>query len=216
MKRLVVSLLAAFASSPAFAQEPDLSSPAATARTYLLATKANDVETAKKCWTINDDNVSGTLDVVVGMWIETRRLVTATQAKFGADGLKFLGRWNRPSCTDRAIDCTLERVAAASVRRGETAARLVVAWTPEDRESDPAFLCDAPFRLRRVGGEWKLDASVLTEQGRPFWAVWRDEMAVMKDLTAGIEKGQFKDVADFERELKARVAALKAKYERKD
>lgn len=213
--RVALYLFAVLAGPPAHAQEPDLSSPVATARTYLLATRANDIETAKKCWAI-DDNVSGTLDVVVGMWIETRRLVAATHAKFGPDGLKLLGRWNRPSCTDRAIDRTLARVGDATVRRGETAARLVVAWTPEDRGSDPAFLCDAPFRLRRVGGEWKLDANVVTEQGGPFWAVWRDEMTAMKDLTAGIEKGQFKDLTEFEHELKARVAALKAKYERKD
>jgi hypothetical protein len=38
----------------------------------------------------------------------------------------------------------------------------------------------------------------------------------MKDLTAGLEKGQFKDMAEFKRELKARVDALKAKHERKD
>ena len=224
MKRLAVCLIATFASSPAFAGEPDLTSPAAAARSYLLATRANDVETAKKCWTVDDGNASGTLDVVVGMWIETRKLVAATDAKFGPERVKLLGRWNRPSCTDRAIDRTLERVAAATLREGETAARLVVTWAPEDRESDPAFLCEAPFRLRRSGDQWKLDANVFTGVERAsdlfatgkLWAVWRDEMAVMKDLTAGLEKGQFNDVAEFERELKARVDALKAKYERKD
>jgi hypothetical protein len=215
MKRLGLCLLTAFATSPAFAREPDLSSPTATVRSYLAATRANDLETAKKCWTVDDDNVSGTLDVVVGMWIETRRLVAATGAKFGEDGLKLLGRWNRPSCTDRAIDRTLERVAAATLREGETAARLVVAWAPEDRQADPAFLCEAPFRLRRAGDRWKLDASVSTSEGG-LWPIWRDEMAIMKDLTAGLEKGQFKDMAEFKRELKARVDALKAKHERKD
>jgi hypothetical protein len=48
-----------------------------------------------------------------------------------------------------------------------------------------------------------------------IWSVCRDEMAVMNDLTAAIEKGQFKNSADFERELQSRVAVLKAKYERK-
>jgi hypothetical protein len=224
MTRLALCLLAAFASSPAFAGDPDLSSPAAAARSYLLATRANDVETAKKCWTVDDGNATGTLDVVVGMWIESRKLVAATAARFGADGLKLLGRWNRPTCTDRAIDRTLERVAAATTRAGDTAARLVVAWDPQDRQADPAFLCEAPFRLRRAGDQWKLDANVFTGVEKAselfasgkLWAVWRDEMAVMKDLTAGLEKGQFKDVAEFGRELKARVDALKAKYERKD
>lgn len=224
MKRLALCLLAAFASLPAFAGEPDLSSPSAAVRSYLLATKANDLETAKKCWAVDDDNVSGTLDVVVGMWIETRKLVAATDAKFGAGGLKLLGRWDRPSCTNQAIDRTLERVAAATLREGETAARLVVAWAPADRQADPAFLCEAPFRLRRVGDQWKLDANVFTGVEKAadlfatgkLWAVWRDEMAIMKDLTAGLVKDQFKEIAQFERELKGRVDVLKAKYERKD
>jgi hypothetical protein len=224
MKRLAVCLVAAFVSPPAFAGEPDLTSPAVAVRSYLLATKANDVESAKKCWTVDDGNASGTLDVVVGMWIETRKLVATTDARFGAEGLKLLGRWNRPSCTDRAIDRTLERVAGATLREGETAARLVVPWAPEDQKADPAFLCEAPFRLRRAGDQWKLDANVFTgvekasdlfETGK-LWAVWRDEMVIMKDLTAGLEKGQFKDLTEFERELKGRVDGLKAKYERKD
>ena len=217
MKRLALCLFAAFASSPALAGDPDLSSPTAAVRSYLAATKANDVETARKCWTA--DAATDTLDVVVGMWIETRKLVTATDAKFGAEGLKLLGRWNRPNCTDRAIDRTLERVAAARVRAGETAARLVVAWAPEDRTSDPAFLCDFPFRLSRSGDQWKLDASVLAGDSRAderAISIGRDEMAIMKDLTAGLEKGHFKEEADFERELKSRVEALKAKYEKKE
>ena len=219
MKRLALCLFAAFASSPAFAGDPDLSSPTAAVRSYLAATKANDFETAKKCWT--EGTATGTLDVVVGMWIETRKLVAATEAKFGADGVKLLGRWNRPSCTDRAIDRTLERIAVASVRQGETAARLVVTWRAADREAEPAFLCDFPFRLRRSGEQWKLDAGVLTgdvstdpSAGRAV-SIGRDEMAVMKELTAGLEKGQFKDVAEFEHALKSHVEALKAKYEKK-
>jgi hypothetical protein len=216
MKRLALCLFAAFASTPVFAGDPDLSSPTAAVRSYLAATKANDAETAKKCWT--EDAGTATLDVVVGMWVETRKLVAATEAKFGADGLKLLGRWNRPSCADRAIDRTMERVAAASVREGETAARLVINWHPEDRTTEPAFLADFPFRVRRSGDQWKLDASVLIGEGDPSAgraaAIGRDEMAIMKDLTAGLEKGQFKDVAEFEHELKSRVEALKAKFEK--
>ena len=217
MKRLALCLFAALGTSPAFAGDPDLSSPTAAVRSYLAATKANDVETAKKCWT--DDAGTGTLDVVVGMWVETRKLVAATDARFGPEGLKLLGRWNRPSCTDRAIERTLERVAAATVREGETAARLVIHWHPEDHTSEPAFLADFPFRVRRSGDQWKLDAGVLIGEGDPSavgraLAIGRDEMAIMKDLTASLEKGQIKELSEFERELKGRAATLKAKYEK--
>lgn len=224
MKHLTLCLFAAFTSLPAFAGDPDLSSSSAAVRSYLAATKANDAETAKKCWTIDETDGSGTLDVVVGMWIETRKLVAATDAKFGAAGLKLLGRWNRPACTDRAIDRTLERIASAELREGSSAARLVVAWQAEDRATDPAFLCDFPFRLRRSGEQWKLDGSVFTAgnaapgtlgDSRSI-SIGRDEMAIMKELTAGLEKGQFKELAEFERELKARVDLLKGKYENKE
>jgi hypothetical protein len=224
MKHLALCLFAVFASSPVFAGDPDLSSPSAAVRSYLAATKANDAETAKKCWMVNETDGSGTLDLVIGMWIETRKLVAATDANFGADGLKLLGRWNRSTCTDRAIDRTLERIASAELREGRTAARLAVAWQAEDRATDPAFLCDFPFRLRRAGEQWKLDASVFsagnatpgTSGDSRAISIGRDEMAIMKDLTAGLERGQFKDLGEFERELKTRVEALKAKYEKKE
>lgn len=48
-----------------------------------------------------------------------------------------------------------------------------------------------------------------------IWPIWRDEMQIMNGLTAAIEKGTIKDVAEFERELKSRVDVLKAKYEKK-
>lgn len=223
--RLLFTLLAAFASFPAFSGEPDLSSPPAAVRSYLLATRANDIEAAKKCWVIDDDNASGALDVVVGMWVASRRLVAATEGRFGADGVKLLGRWNRPACTTKAIDLTLERLGTAEVQESTTYAKLTFAWQPGDGEAAPAFLhVKGPLILRPVGLHWKLDANLFTgsatasslfEPGK-VWPVWRDEMAVMADLTSGIEKGQFKDLGEFERELKMRVAALKEKYERKE
>ena len=38
----------------------------------------------------------------------------------------------------------------------------------------------------------------------------------MHEMTKLTEKGQLRDVTEFEKELKSRVDALKAKYERKD
>src|SRR5262245_46552116 len=114
--RTVLLLLAAFASLPALAGEPDLSSPPVAVRSYLAALKSNDCERAKGCWMIDDDNTSGALDVIVGMCVASRKLVATTDAKFGADGVKMLGRWNRPNCTDKAIDVTLERLAGVKWR----------------------------------------------------------------------------------------------------
>ena len=37
----------------------------------------------------------------------------------------------------------------------------MVTWAPEDRQADPAFLCEAPFRFRRAGDQWKLPETPL-------------------------------------------------------
>jgi hypothetical protein len=225
MMRLTFSTLAALATLPAFAGQPDLSSPVATVRSYVVATKANDVHAARKCWTIDDGNASGALDVVVGMWVASRRLAAVAEAKLGPDGVKLLGRWNRANCSDRAIDTTLERLGNTNLRERDETARVTIGWQPGDGEATPAFLCiRVPLVLRRVGLDWKLDANVFTGSERAadlfgpdkVWSVWRDEMAVMTELTAALENGQLKDVATFEKEMKARVDELKAKYGRKD
>jgi hypothetical protein len=224
--RLRFTSLGLFAALPIFAGEPDLSSPAAAVRSYLVAAKANDVETAKRCWLIDDDNASGALDVVVGMGVASRRLVAAADTKFGADGVTLLGRWNRPTCTDRAIDLTLERLATAEVKERGNVAHLAMPWQPGDGESAATYfnVKAPPLCCRRLGEQWRLDANVFTGAERAtdlfaansIWSVWRDEMNVMNDLTEAIDKGEFKDVAAFERELHARVAQLKAKYAKKN
>src|SRR5262245_46950525 len=138
--RSILTVAASLAALPAFAGEPDLSSPSATVRSYLAAVKANDIETAKRCWIIDDNNTSGALDVVVGMWVASRKLVAVTQAKLGEDGLKHLGRWNRPVCSDKAIDLTFDRLAGAQFKEQKTIAKLTIPWQPGDGETNPAFL----------------------------------------------------------------------------
>ena len=206
------------------AQAGDYSFPLATIRSYLEATKKNDLEEAKKCWCIDDNNACGALDVVIGMWISSRKLSSATEAKFGADGLKLLGKWHRSNCTNQAIAITLERSVNISMKDGGTAhARFK--WEEGDDETTPVFLCiKAPLVLRKVDGQWKLDANQFTGSDKAtdlfaegkIWPIWREEMKVMDDLTTLLEKGRIKDLAAFEAELKSRVSQLKAKFERKE
>jgi hypothetical protein len=221
MKRLTFSILALFAVGPAFAKGPDFSGPAETTKTYLLATKANDVEAAKKCWTIDDNNESGALDVIVGMWITSRKLVAAVEAKLGADGIKALGRWNQIHATDAAVDTTIQRLGNVRIHESGDRASMKIDWQAADGETTPAFLCVRhPIFFRRVAGEWKLDANIFTGSEKAadlfgpgkIWPVWRDEMAVMTDLTGLLEAGTIKDLATFQVVLKARVEALKTKY----
>ena len=221
MKRLTLSILALFAVGPAFAKGPDFSGAAETTKTYLLATKANDVEAAKKCWTIDDNNESGALDVVVGLWISSRKLVAAVESKLGPEGVKALGRWNRPHGTNEAIDTTLTRLGNVRIQERGDVATLKIEWQTGDGDTTAAFMCvKTPLVFRRVAGEWKLDANVFTGTAKAadlfapgnLWPIWRDEIEVMSDLTSLIESGTIKDLATFRVVLKARVDGLKAKY----
>jgi hypothetical protein len=221
--RSTFPLFATLVAFPAFAGEPDLSSPPATVRSYLAAIKANDIEAAKRCWTIDDSNASGALDVVAGMWVASRKLVAVTQAKFGEPGLKHLGRWNRQTCSDKAIDLTLERLASAETKELKNAARVTIPWQAGDPSTAFCYM-KAPLILLKLEGQWKLDANVFTgveKAGEMFgpksiWSACRDEMNVMNELISAIEKGKIIDVAGFEQELNARAGVLKAKYEKKD
>jgi hypothetical protein len=223
MTRLAFPILALFAVGPAFTKEPDFSGPAETTKTYLLATRANDLETAKKCWTIEDDNASGALDVIVGMWIESRKPTAAVEAKLGADGVKALGRWNRVNATNAAIDTTVQRLGTVRIQERGDHSSMKIEWQPGDGDTTPAFMCVRGWlHFTRVAGEWKLDANVFTGMAKAadlfgpekIWPVWRDEMAVMTGLTRMLEKEEIKDLATFEAELKKRVDALKALYEK--
>lgn len=208
----------------ASAAEPDLSTPASTMKSYLLATKANDLETAKKCWVIDDNNASGSLDLVAGTWIAARRLTSLTEKKLGAEGVKLLGRWNRPNSTDAALDLSLQRLANADIRERGDVARLSIHWLDGDGEKTPAFMKVGAVYFRKIGLDWKIDANVFTGcdtadqmfQPTKIWPIWRDEMHVMSELATALERGTLKDIAAFQTDLNTRVTALKAKYEKKD
>jgi len=218
-----LAILAALATAPCFAKGPDFSGPTETTKTYLLATRANDLEAAKQCWTIEDDNASGALDVIAGMWIEARKLTAAAEAKLGPAGVKALGRWNRVNATTAAIDTSLQRIGNVRIHESGDRSSMKIDWQPGDGETTPAFLCmKAPLFFRRTVDGWKLDANLFTGTEKAadlfgpgkIWSVWRDEMAVMAALTALLEKGTIKDLPTFEAELKRRVDLLKAKYEK--
>lgn len=221
--RFAFAILVLFAAAPAFAKGPDFSTPGETVKSYLTAVRANDVEAAKRCWAIDEDNASGVLDVVVGMWVASRKLVAVAEAKLGPAGVEALGRWNRVHATNAAIDTTLQRLGNAKMHERGEMAKLSIEWQPGDGDTTPAFLCvKAPLFFRKVGTDWKLDANVYTGSRKAaelfgpgqIWPVWRDEMAVMTDLTTQLQKDEFKDVAAFEAEMKRCVDLIKAKYEK--
>ncbi|HEY1187431.1 MAG TPA: hypothetical protein VGE74_07220, partial [Gemmata sp.] len=61
--------------------------PKATYRTYIEAVRKNDVQAAKQCWVIDDDNKSGALDTMVGLRISMRQINQVAEKRFGAEEL---------------------------------------------------------------------------------------------------------------------------------
>lgn len=144
----------------------DLSPPQATFRSYLAAVKANDLVAAKACWTIDDGDTAGALDVVIGQAVESRRLVAAVRKAFGDDGVKALGRWDRPACSDAAIDRTARRLADAEVKTADDVGRIKFAWSDDDTGANCFVYLKAAFGLRKINEAWRLDANVFAGSER--------------------------------------------------
>ncbi len=207
------------------ATEPDQSTPQAAFRTFLEGIKKNDIDLAKGCWVIDDDNRSGALDLLVGRWIASRKLSDITDAKLGANGLKVLGRWHRTDLSDAAIGRTLVRLENAEVTEHGDLAKLKFKWQPGDGAEEgkltTVFLyLNVPYGLRKIGKEWKIDANIFMDAKRAddlfkpnsIWVVWRDEMELMNQLAEKLEKRKIQTVPQFEKQVKESVDALKAKY----
>jgi hypothetical protein len=209
------------------AAEPDLSSPHATFRTFLEAVKKNDLEQAKRCWTIDDDNRSGALDVLVGRWIAARKLSDIVDAKLGANGLKVMGRWHRADLSNQAIGRTIVRLEKAEAVDREDIATLKFRWEPGDsadgKQTAVFLYLNVPYGLHKIGNQWRIDANLFMDvkqadelfKPNSIWVVWREEMELMNRLTEMLEKRQIQTVAQFEKQVKESVDALKAKYAKK-
>jgi hypothetical protein len=213
---------------PARAENDRFSDPKQTFDTYLQAIKANDLKTAMTCYTISDDNASGALDVMVGLWIAFHRLGETARNKLGARGWRELQEWNenivRAECASEAIDRTRARLKDAVVTVTKDTAKLVVHWGPKEPFEEPVFHFsgDEPIALfRRVRGAWKLDFQAETGLDKPAdffrpgtWGpMMRDEIQIIEQVVSDLESGKLttaeQSIAAFEK----RFEALASKYD---
>jgi hypothetical protein len=200
--------------------------PKSTYRTYIEAVRRNDAKAAKKCWTIDDENKSGALDVIVGLWISTRQLNQLAMKKFGEDGERAIPKgWRRDDITDKALDLTKKRLGDAEVKITGWTAELKIKWKDDDGVPNPAFeFNESPISFRKVHGDWKIDANEWTglKRGEDFfekgtWGpMFRDQVLIMNEAVAGMEKGRLNNAKELKEFINRKFEVMKKKYEEEE
>jgi hypothetical protein len=221
LSALFVALGTAVANAAPPAPAAEYANPRATYRTYIEAIRKNDLQAAKRCWVIDDDNKSGALDTIVGLWISMRQINLVAEKKFGADGLDALEGWRREDVRDSALDLTKKRLDDAEIKLTADAAALKFLWRQNDGDPDPAFhFSTEPTYFRKVDGNWKIDANRMTgvKRGAGFfeitWArMFRDQAAIMNEAVDGMEKGKWKSAKELNSFIEDKVTTMKRKYE---
>jgi hypothetical protein len=207
---------------PADKPAAEYADPKATYRTYIEAIRKNDIKAAKQCWVIDDDK-SGALDTMVGLWISMRQINQVAERKFGSEGLDaILKGWRRNDVADPALNLTKKRLDEAEVKITGNTAALKIKWRADDSVPNPTFeFREGPISFRKVGGNWKIDANKMTglERGADFfekgtWGrMFRDQVAIMNEAIDGMEKGKLKTAKELEMFIEGKIAAMTKKYE---
>ena len=204
--------------APAQPRTPESSEVIATYQAYLEAIRKCDVEAARKCWVI-DDNKSGALNVIVGMWISSRNLNLMAVNKFGEDGPQALPQgWRRDDFTNRAIHATKKRLADAKVEIRGNGAQLRMNWMHRD---SPAFMYgESTITFRKVAGKWRIDGNIGLEDVSDFfepgtWGpMFRDQVVIINVRPCdGMKKGKLKTPNQVRSFIDEKIAAMKEKYD---
>jgi len=205
---------------------PDYSNPRATYRTYLNAVRQNDVRAAMNCWVIDDDNKSGALETIVGMWVAPRRFFQLAERTYKPEDLPVdFKKRQRDDLTDAAIDLTRRRIVDAEVKIEGDTAELRIKWEKNDGYPNTAFeFSGEPISFRRVEGKWKIDANKKAgiKRGADFFeqGTWgrafRDQVDLMNKACDLMEMGDLKTVPEMESFFKSGFAELRRKHEERE
>jgi hypothetical protein len=199
----------------------DYADPKATFRTYIEATRNNDVEAAKQCWVIDDDNI-GALDTMVGLCISVRHLKQVTERKFGPKGLAAIPEnWRGDDFSDAAMDLTAKRLSDTEVNITGDTAQLKIKWNKDDGYPNPAFFFGTTIYFRKGGGKWKIDANRMIglEHGVDFfdestWGhIFRDQVAIINDAAQKVNNGKLKTTKELATFIDESIKLMTKKYE---
>jgi Protein of unknown function (DUF3738) len=192
--------------------------PKSTFRNYIEAIRKNDLKAAIQCWAVDDDNRSGALDVVVGLWVSMRQINQVTAHQFGHHGLeKILKGWHRDDVSDQALDLTMKRLETAEVKINGDQAELTIRWNEGDGYPKAAFMYGKePLLFSNILGNWKLDANRMTglKTGADFFAkgtwgpMFRDQIVIMNEVVAHIQRGTLTTRRDLALLIEEKTSAL--------
>ena len=207
----------------------NFSDPAKTYRTFLEAIKADDLAAAKACCTISDDNKSGSLDVLVGMWVTFHHFNKTALLHFNEQVSPFLKEdaegedhpYLRRDCTDAALDRTIARLAGSKFTIEGNVAKLTIAWEKDDGSPQNVFLfSEVPLHFRKIDGHWKF--AILTELSpeqlvamfKPgsWFSAFRDGMNLQNSTIKDIESKQLKTWQEVTEHMQKKYKELEEKW----
>ncbi len=207
----------------------DYSDPIKTYQTFLEAIKRDDLAAAKACCTIADDNKSGSLDVLVGMWVTFHRFNKIALLNFREETSKYLKEGSdheespylRVDCTDKALDRTISRLAGSKFEIEGDRAKLTIQWGEDAGYPNQAFFYSDEVRIFcKFEGGWKLDIlpegtpETLADLFKPgSWGrAFRDGMNLLNAVMVEIESGKLKTWQQVTEELEKRSKVLEQKW----
>ena len=115
--------------------------PIQTYGTFMDAIKRDDLAAAEACCRIADDNKSGSLDVLVGMWVAFHHFNKVALEHFKDDVRPYLevggadqkdNPYLRRDCTDQALERTIYRLPGSKFRIKGDKAWLKIKWGDKD------------------------------------------------------------------------------------
>lgn len=214
---LLTILTTSIAVATSAAKDPELGDPKATLQSYIEAVKAGDFETAKKCWVIDGKRREEAMEVVVGFWTSNRRARVAVIEKFGDEGLKLFGKFDRGDLSDASLELTLSRVKESKSEVKDDRASLQIQWKDGDGYPNDAFMFDMkPIPFRKVGDKWYLEVDQPAEsilQPGTWGPLFRDYTAMMNEVADGLKKGMLKTKEDVSKVIEDRGKAAAKRYE---
>lgn len=172
----VICVLALFVAARVAVAGPDLSSPKSAAMSFAKALEAGDAATAKASAVATEEE-GKFIDVMAGMMSGMLKLKAASIAKFGDAGKDIAG-----SSDDVEIS---KQIETAEVKEEGDVATLI---TKKDEGK--------PLQLKKVGGEWKVDISSMTqgEDVSKAMPLFKAMSEAMTELTKEITDGKYADV----------------------
>ena len=172
-RRLFLSLFALTLAIASGCKSGDLSTPKGAAKNFATAMENGDADGAKRASTGADPAM---IDSMVKLAGNMKKLRDAAVSKFGDQGKDLLGSAGGADSMDMA-----KKVDDADVKEDGDNATL----TPKSGGQ--------PIKLKKISGEWKVDASELTEMVSKMGGGMFDSMSqAATDTASDINAGKFK------------------------